>query len=145
MKRKVASAVVSGLMISVLISTNASAVGPLPGSSACNKVKLQVLAYEKQEQIYKKAYEPVNGIWSWFFTGANLNKYWNLQKEIVDFEIAMFTFDNRNITCFTPRQQAYAKTEIEEWKSIRKFLQETPNWITGFSFIPILWDSIYKA
>lgn len=145
MKRILTSGVGLGIFISVIVVAGASGASPQPGSSACNKVKAQVLAYEKQEQIYKKSYEPVNGIWSWFFTGANLNKYWNLQREIVDFEVAMFTFDNRNISCFTPRQQAYAKTEIEEWKSIQKFLKETPNWITGFSFIPILWDSIYKA
>lgn len=145
MKRVLVSGVVLGIMIAALVATGASAESPLPGSSACNKVKAQVLAYEKQEQIFKKDYEPVNGIWSWFFTSAHLNKYWNLQKEIVDFEVAMFEYDVKNISCFMPRQQKYAKTEIEEWKSIQRFITETPDWVTGFSFIPIAWDSIFKA
>ena len=145
MKRVLVSGVVLGIMITALVATGASAASPLPGSSACNKVKAQVLAYEKQEQIFKKDYEPVNGIWSWFFTSAHLNKYWNLQKEIVDFEVAMFAYDVKNLSCFTPRQQAYAKTEIEEWTALQTFIKETPDWVTGFSFIPIAWDSIFKA
>lgn len=145
MKRILASGVVLGIMIATLVATGASAAEPLPGSSACNKVKAQVLAFEKQEKIYKKNYKPVNGIWSWFFTSARLNKYWNLQKEIVDFEVAMFEYEVKNISCFTPRQQKYARTEIEEWKSIQRFIAETPDWVTGFSFIPIAWDSIFKV
>ncbi|MDP1711762.1 MAG: hypothetical protein Q8K86_04820 [Candidatus Nanopelagicaceae bacterium] len=145
MRRILASGLALGIMIITLVATGASAAEPLPGSSACNKVKAQVLVYEKQEQIFKKEYEPVNGIWSWFFTSAHLNKYWNLQKEIVDFEVAMFAYDNKNLSCFTPRQRTYAKAEILEWKEIQKFLQETPDWVTGFSFIPIAWDSIFKA
>lgn len=145
MKRILASGVALGIMITALVATGASAVDPLPGSRACTKVKAQVMAYEKQERIYKKDYEPVNGIWSWFFTSAHLNKYWNLQKEIVDYEVAMFAYDNKNISCFTPRQKAYAKAEIQEWTEIQTFLQETPDWMTGFSFIPISWDSIFKA
>jgi len=144
-KRFLASGVALGIMVATLGATGASAADPLPGSSACNKVKAQVLAYEKQEQIFKKDYEPVNGIWSWFFTSAHLNKYWNLQKEIVDFEVAMFAYDVKNISCFTPRQRRYAKTEFEEWKSIQRFIAETPDWVTGFSFVPIAWDSIFKA
>lgn len=145
MRRILASGVVLGITITALVATGASAASPLPGSSACNKVKAQVLSYEKQEQIYKKDYEPVNGIWSWFFTSAHLNKYWKLQKEIVDFEVAMFEYDMKNISCFAPRQQKYARAEIEEWKSIQTFIAETPDWVTGFSFIPIAWDSIFKA
>lgn len=145
MKRILASGVALGIMITTLVATGASAAAPLPGSSACNKVKAQVLAYETQEKIYKKSYEPVNGLWSWFFTSASLNKYWNLQKEIVDFQVAMFAYENKNLSCFTPRQRAYAKAEIQEWKEIQKFIQETPDWVTGFSFIPISWDSIFKA
>lgn len=145
MKRILALGVALGITISTLVTGGASAADPLPGSSECNKVKVQVLAYEKQEQIYKKEYEPVNGIWSWFFTSAHLNKYWKLQKEIVGFEVAMFAYDNENLSCFTPRQRAYAKAEIQEWTDIQTFLNETPDWVTGFSFIPIAWDSIFKA
>lgn len=145
MRRILASGVALGIMITTLVATGASAAEPLPGSSACNKVKAQVLAYEKQEQIYKKSYEPVNGVWSWFFTSARLNKYWKLQKEIVDFQVVMFAYDNKHLSCFTPRQRAYAKAEIQEWREIQTFIQETPDWVTGFSFIPISWDSIFKA
>lgn len=145
MKRILASGMVLGILISALAATAASAVDPLPGSSACNDVRAKILSYEKQEKVYAKQYEPVNGIWSWFFTSAHLNKYWNLQKEIVDFEVAMFAYDIKNISCFTPRQQAYAKSESEEWTNLQSFIKETPDWVTGFAFIPIAWDSIYKA
>lgn len=144
MKRLLGTSIVLAIMISTL-SFSVTPANAVFGLSKCEKVRAQVKAFEKQEKIFAKQYEPVNGIWSWFFTGAHLNKYWNLQKEIVDFEVAMFAYDLKNLTCFTVRQQKYAQTEYEEWRGFQKFIKNTPDWITGFAFIPIEWDSIYKA
>ncbi len=143
MKRFLASGVVLGILISGL-TTLISPANAVVVTNECKKVKAQIQTYEAQEKVFEKDYEPVNGIWSWFFTSAHLNKYWNLQKEIVNFEVEMFAYDVANLSCFTLKQQQYAQTEFEEWKGLQSFISGTPDWITGFSFIPIDWDSILK-
>jgi hypothetical protein len=112
-------------------------------SADCQKVKVKVMAYEAKERDFAKAYAPVNGKWSWFFASAHLNDYWLLQKKIVDYEVTMFTYDLTNLPCFTLKQQAYAKVVFKEWKDLQTFLKVQPDWIAGFNFVPIVWDSIY--
>lgn len=112
-------------------------------SADCKNVKTQVMAYEAKEKDFAVQYAPVNGMWSWFFSSAHRNDYWLLQKKIVNFEVTMFTYDLNHISCFTPKQQAYAKFVYKEWKDLQTFLTGQPDWITGFSFTPIVWDSIY--
>jgi hypothetical protein len=112
-------------------------------SGDCKNVKKQVLSYESKEKDFAAQYAPVNGMWSWFFSSAHRNDYWLLQKKIVDFEVTMFTYDLNHISCFTVKQQAYAKVVYKEWKDLQTFLTGQPDWITGFSFTPIVWDSIY--
>ncbi|MBI3429991.1 MAG: hypothetical protein HY050_08065 [Actinobacteria bacterium] len=143
MKRFLALGVILGILVSGLTISIAPANAAVV-TSECKKVKAQIQTFEAQEKVFEKDYEPVNGIWSWFFTSAHLNKYWNLQKEIVNFEVDMFTYDVANLSCFTLKQQQYALKELDEWKGLQSFIQGTPDWITGFSFIPIDWDSILK-
>ena len=137
----------SGLLVGILVSGLSVWIAPANAAvvtSECKKVVAQVKSYEGQEKIFAKKYQPVNGIWSWFFTGAYQNKYWNLQKDIVNFEVKMFTHDVANLSCFTLKQQQYAQKELEEWKGIQSFISGTPDWIRGFSFVPIDWESILK-
>ncbi len=137
----------SGLLVGIVLSGLSASIAPVNAAivtTECKKVVSQIRSYEGQEKIFAKEYEPVNGIWSWFFTNAHLNKYWNLQKEIVNFEVKMFTHDVANLSCFTLKQQQYAQKELEEWKGIQSFINGTPDWITGFSFVPIDWESILK-
>jgi hypothetical protein len=112
-------------------------------SADCQKVKTHVLADEAKERDFEQAYAPVNGKWSWFFSSAHLNDYWLLQKKIIDFEVVMFAYDLANLPCLTPKQQAYAKTVSKQWNDLRTFVNGQPDWIAGFSFVPIVWDSIY--
>jgi hypothetical protein len=32
---------------------------------------------------------------------------------------------------------------FKEWKDLQTFLKVQPDWIAGFNFVPIVWDSIY--
>lgn len=112
-------------------------------SADCSKVKAQVLAYEAKEKPFAAQYAPVNGKWSWFFSSAHLNDYWQLQKKIVDYELTMFTYDLNHLPCFTLKQQAYAKVVYKQWKDVESFVNSQPDWIAGFNFTPIVWDSIY--
>lgn len=137
---------VFGLAITFLLVS--VAISPTPAQAAsvsanCQKVKAQVLAYEAKEKEFATEYAPVNGMWSWFFSSAHLNEYWILQKKIVDFELTMFTYDLNHLSCFTLKQQAYAKVVYKEWKDLQNFVNSQPDWIAGFNFTPIVWDSIY--
>ena len=120
------------------VSVQAASVSP-----DCKNVRAQVIAYEAKEKAFAVQYAPVNGMWSWFFSSAHRNTYWLLQKKIVDFEVVLFTYDLNHLSCFTVKQQAYAKVVYKEWKDLQDFLTGQPDWITGFSFTPIVWDSIY--
>jgi len=135
-----------GLALTFLLAT--AALSPIPAQAAsisadCQKVKAQVLASEAKEKAFAAQYAPINGKWSWFFSSAHLNEYWLLQKKIVDYELAMFTYDLNHLPCFTLKQQAYAKVVYKQWKDVESFVNSQPDWIAGFSFTPIVWDSIY--
>ena len=135
-------------VLTLLLVALGGALTPLPAQAAsvsvdCGKVKAQVQAYEAKEKAFASRYAPVNGKWSWFFSSAHLNEYWLMQKEIVDFEVKLFTYDLNSSACFTTKQKSYAKAVYKEWVDIQKFLKAQPDWINGFSFTPIIWDSIY--
>jgi len=137
---------VFGLSLTFLLAS--VAFNPLSAQAAsvsanCQKVKAQVVAYEAKEKDFAAQYAPVNGMWSWFFSSAHRNDYWLLQKKIVDYEVTMFSYDLDNLSCFTLKQQEYAKVVYKEWKDLQVFLTGQPDWIAGFSFTPIVWDSIY--
>ncbi len=137
---------VFGLALTFLLASVAYSPIPVQAASVsvnCQKVKKQVMASEAKEKEFAKQYAPVNGMWSWFFSSAHLNEYWLLQKKIVDFEVAMFTYDLNNLSCFTLKQQAYVKVVYKQWKNLQDFVSGQPDWIAGFNFAPIVWDSIY--
>ena len=127
----------AGVVVSPVSAQTASA------SANCQKVKSQILSYQTKEKDFANQYAPVNGKWSWFFSSAHLNEYWLLQKKIVDYEASMFSYDLSNLSCFTIKQQGYAKVVSKEWNDLQIFLKGQPDWITGFNFTPIVWDSIY--
>ena len=138
-----------GVLIPVILVFSA---GTFVASSAqaattpakCAKVKDQIKAFERTEKVYSVKYASVNGKWSWFFTNAHQQQSWLLQKEIVNFEVKMFTYYRANLTCFTVRQQAYAEAEYQKWKDYQGNLSTQPDWVAGINFIPIEWDSIYS-
>ena len=125
-------------MLSLPSATAASA------SPKCAAVKTQVRAYAKLEKPLSVQYAPVNGRWSWTFATPNTDLYIDLQKQIVDLQVKMFTFSRANLGCFTPSQKVYAVNSLKNWKEIQANLSTRPNWLAGFSFVPIVWDSIYS-
>lgn len=125
-------------MLSLPSATAASA------SPKCAAVKTQVRAYAKLEKPLSVQYAPVNGRWSWAFATPNTDLYIDLQEQIVDLQVKMFTFNRANLGCFTPSQKVYAVNSLKNWKEIQAHLSTRPNWLAGFSFVPIVWDSIYS-
>ncbi|MEI9907065.1 MAG: hypothetical protein WDO06_03370 [Actinomycetota bacterium] len=143
MKRISALGVAFALFISIATFSASSANAAATLSPKCEGVKAQILAYEEQEKPLATQYEPVNGKWSWFFATAHPEEYIALEKKIVDFQVKLFTYDKANLDCFTPDQKDYANENFKKWREIQKSLKTTPNWVAGFTFVAIVWDSIY--
>ncbi len=136
-----------GISFALLLSLTTLPIVPASAATAspkCDRVKAQVMKFEKSEKTFSTKYEPVNGKWSWFFTNAHLNEYWLLQKRIVNFEVRLFAYASSNLTCFSKNQQEYIETENQEWKDIKGYLKGQPDWVAGIAFVPIEWDSIYN-
>ena len=89
-------------------------------------------------------YAPVNGKWTWYFATDNADSYIDLQNKIVELQVKMFTFNKANLNCFTPTQKEYASYSLKVWKELQSDLKVRPSWVAGFSFIPVVWDSIYS-
>lgn len=130
------------LFSNVAYSVTASGAATLPAK--CNGVKKQVRAFEKMEKPLSVEYAPVNGKWSWYFATDNADSYIDLQKTIVELQVKMFTFNKANLACFTPTQKEYATSSLKIWKDIQANLEVRPSWVAGFSFLPVVWDSIYS-
>ncbi|MBC7464222.1 MAG: hypothetical protein H7227_08180 [Actinobacteria bacterium] len=125
-----------------VFSVPASNAASLP--SKCVGVKTQVRAFEKMEKPLSVKYGPVNGKWSWYFATDNSDFYIDLQKTIVDLQVKMFSFDKANIECFTPTQKEYITSSLKIWKDLQSEMKVRPSWLAGFSFVAIVWDSIYS-
>lgn len=130
------------LFASGVFSAQASSAASLP--SKCVGVKTQVRAFEKMEKPLSVQYAPVNGKWSWYFATDNADFYIDLQKTIVDLQVKMFTFGKANLECFTPTQKEYITSSLKIWKDLKSELAVRPSWLAGFSFVSIVWDSIYS-
>lgn len=142
MKRQIGPWISFSLLFALTVFPLAPAAAAT-ASPKCDKVRAQVLKYEKSEIAFSQQYAPVNGKWSWFFTNAHLSEYWLLQKKIVNFEVKLFRYANSNLSCFTTGQQEYILSENQEWKEIQAYLKDQPDWVAGIAFVPIEWDSIY--
>lgn len=130
------------LFASSAYTVPASAAPTLP--SKCVGVKKQVRSFEKMEKPLSVTYAPVNGKWSWYYATDNADYFIDMQNTIVDLQVKMFTFNKSNLDCFTPTQQEYAASSLKIWKDIHSALAVRPSWVAGFSFVPIVWDSIYS-
>ena len=136
-------ALLIALTSAALSQVSSQSANGATSSAKCAAAKTQVRAFEKLEKPFSLKYAPVNGKWSWTFATPNTDQYIDLQKRIVDLQVKMFTFDRANLECFTPTQKEYAVSSLKIWKEIQANLAVRPDWLAGFTFVAIIWDSIY--
>lgn len=144
MKRKFASAIlVIGLLAPSMAPANA-----IFGLSKCEKIKKQILAFEKQEKpiIDKwnlKAGDPTH-LWS-----PNKRAIFQIQWiELVNLEVKMYALEMNNLNCFSSTQRIYIKDTYPYWKEqqqINKWYPRNNNGLTSNgTYKTISWDSIYN-
>jgi hypothetical protein len=144
MRTKLASAlVVMGLLASSMAPANA-----ILGLSQCEKVKKQILSYERQEKPLAQKWVPANGQLHSRFSLAQNRTFFNLYKSIVKLEVKMYTIEKNNPKCFTITQNEYINKVYPYWKELDNYYKFNPTYVFNPRLIPIWpeisWDSIYN-
>jgi hypothetical protein len=143
MRVKLASAVIFlGLLTSSMAPANA-----IFGLSACEKVKNQILSYEKQEKALAIKWAPANGKPHSDFSLSQNRYFFELHKSIVKLEVKMFTLEKNNPKCFTITQNELIAETYPTWKKWETYYKNQ----TTYFYLPrmyqkwsyITWESIY--
>ncbi len=144
MKRSLLSCVLV-LGLTMPVSSPAHAIF---GLSTCEKVKKQILAYEKIEKPLVKEWQNYAGDWIHSYSGESQLKIQQRWINLVNLEVKMYTLEINNPKCFTNSQNIYIKNVYPAWKkyqSINRFDPTANNADNGNGYyISVSWDSIYN-
>ena len=139
----VAVVVMMGLLTTSLTPANA-----ILGLSKCEKVKKQILAYEKIEKPLVKDWQNYAGDWIFDYSRESQLKIQQRWINLVNLEVKMYTLEINNPKCFTNSQNIYINDAYLDWKksqSINKFNPTANNADNGNGYyISVNWDSIYN-
>ena len=133
-------------LITTFLSPNTSYA--VFGLSKCDKVKKQILKYEKEEKPLVDGWNYHSG--EFYFEYSNymqgeLQKYWI---KVVNLEVKMYSLEKNNPKCFTNTQNDYINDVYPNWKSHQsrnKFYPNSNNGVdTDNRYRKIAWDSIYN-
>jgi hypothetical protein len=144
MRMKLASTViVIGLFASSMAPANA-----LFGLSTCEKVKKQILAFEKTEKPMIAEWGNYAGDWIWDYSQKSQLEIQKKWIKIVNLEVKMYSLEINHPKCFTNSQNIYIKSIYPKWKKhqqTNKFYPNSNNADSGNGYyIGISWDSIYN-
>jgi hypothetical protein len=144
MRLKLASVfVVIGLLGSSLTPANA-----IFGLSKCEKVKKQILAYEKIEKPLVKDWQNYAGDWIFSYSIESQLRIQQRWVNLVNLEVKIYALEINNPKCFTNSQKIYIKNVYPIWKkyqSINKFTPTANNANNGNGYYTsVNWDSIYN-
>jgi|LakMenEpi03Aug12_release.lakeMendotaPanAssembly.Ray.scaffolds.fasta_scaffold594403_3 hypothetical protein len=118
------------------------------GLGKCDKVKKQILKYEKEEKPLVDGWNYHSG--KYYFEYSNymqreLQKYWIT---LVNLEVKMYSLEKNNPKCFTNTQNDYINDVYPNWKSHQSRNKFYPNNNNGVDadnrYTKIAWDSIYN-
>ena len=141
MKRKLASALV---VIGLLGSSMAPADAAL-GLSKCEKVKKQVLKYEKTEVSLKKTISPFAGKSNMIFSIAQNKSYYSTMKKFVAFEVTYLQYMYNNSKCFTRSQNEFIDQAYKYGKQQQNNFNTTPYYFDEFQNAGLLWSYPYNG
>jgi hypothetical protein len=144
MKRVLLSCVLV-LGLTVHISSPSHAIF---GLSTCEKVKKQILAYEKIEKPLVSDWQNYAGDWIWDYSPKSQLEIQKKWIKIVNLEVKMYSLEINNPKCFTNSQNIYIKSVYPKWKKqqqINKFYPNSNNADVGNGYYSgVSWDSIYN-
>ena len=139
------------MVILALLGSSMASMAPanaILGLSKCEKVKKQILSYERQEKLLAQKWVPANGQLHSRFTLQQNKVFFNLHKSIVKLEVKMYTLEKNNPKCFTITQNEYIKKVYPLWKEWETYYRFNPNYVYQPRMFnvwsEIAWDSIYN-
>jgi hypothetical protein len=128
MKRKLASAVVVfGLLASSV--TPASAVF---GLSKCEKVKKQILSYEKKELSLSRTVSSFAGQPAYKFTISQNKSNYLKMKKYVAFEFVYIRFAYNNSKCFTKSQNEFINASYKYNSELQTMFETNPYFLDAW-------------
>jgi hypothetical protein len=143
MRKKLTSA----LIVVGLLASSMAPASAVFGLSKCEKVKKQILNYEKQERVLAVRWAPANGQLHNNFTLSQNRNFFNLHKSIVNLEVKIFTLEKNNPKCFTITQNEFITKVYPYWKEWENYYKFNRTYIYNERMYnvwsDISWGSIY--
>ena len=132
----------------ILLGSSTTSANAVFGLSKCEKVKNQILKYERIER-------PLINEWNRYankrYTSFSNYKNNMIQKEwieLVNLEVKMYGLELNNLKCFSTTQGIVIKKNYSIWKSNQQLNKFCPDQWNGlrdpFFYKEIFWDSIYN-
>jgi hypothetical protein len=138
----------SVILVFCLLGSSLTPAQAIFGLSKCEKVKKQILAYEKTEKPMIADWQNYSGEWIWNYSQESQRKIQKRWTNIVNLEVKMYSLEINNPKCFTNSQNIYIKKVYPQWKKhqqTNKFYPTYNNADNGNGYYTaISWDSIYN-
>ena len=140
--------ILSALTVLILLESSLTPANAVFGLSACEKIKKQILSYEKSEKPLIKDWQNYVGVWILNYPSDSRLELQKRFVNIVNIEVKMYSLEINNPKCFTNSKNIYIKKYYPKWKKhqqINKAYPYADNADDGKGyFMPIIWDSIYN-
>jgi hypothetical protein len=131
MKTKIASAIV---ILSLLGSSLASMTpaNAIFGLSKCEKVKKQIISYEKREVTLSRQVSPFAGQLASKFTLTQNRSYFLKMKEYINFEFTYLKYAYNNSKCFTRSQNEFIDSAYKIAAELKYAYDSTPYFLDAW-------------
>ena len=128
MRKKLASAlIVVGLLASYMAHANA-----VFGLSKCEKVKKQILSYEKREITLSRQVSPFAGQLANKFTLSQNRSNYLKMKEYINFEFTYLKYAYNNSKCFTRSQNEFIDSSYRNVEQLKYAYDSTPYFLDAW-------------
>jgi len=136
---------VSALVVMGLLASSMAPATAVLGLSKCEKVKKQVLNYEKTEVSLNKAIKPFAGKSNMNFSITQNKSNYLVMKKFVAFEVTYLQYAYNNSQCFTRSQNEFIDQAYKYAKQIQNDFTITPYYINEFQNAGLLWSYPYNS
>jgi hypothetical protein len=128
MRTKLASAIVAlGLLASSMAPASA-----VFGLSKCEKVKKQILSYEKKEAALNREVSSFAGQLAWQFTISQNRSNYLKMKNYAAFELTYLRYAYNNSKCFTRSQNEFISASYKYAQGIQNMFISTPYFLDAW-------------
>ena len=139
MRPKLAS---TALVIGLLLSSIAPASAVF-GQSQCEKVKKQILSYERKEVVLNRGVSSFAGQLAYKFTmNQNRSNYLKM-KNFASFELTYLRYAYNNAKCFTRSQNEFISSSYKYAQEIQNMFTSTPYFLDAWQSNRILFTYPY--